>query len=100
MYFTEVSWDIHGPFEFATDEGVEQIQQYLETHTFRSRCIHEETNDWLAHEEIFTCGGKLLDLCDTLEDYPVGDRDILPVILVPDEATSPDEAARDMEEVD
>ena len=100
MYFTEVSWDIHGPFEFATDEGVEQIQLYLETHTFRSRCIHEETNEWLAHVEICTRDGNKMELCDTLEDYPVGDRDILPVILVPDEATSPDEAARDMEEVD
>ena len=85
---------------FAPDEGVEQIQLYLETPTFRSRCIHEETNDSLAHVEIFTCKGKVLDLFDTLEDYPVGDRDILTVILVPDEATSPQEAARDMEEVD
>ena len=50
--------------------------------------------------EILTRCGQPLELYGTLDDYPVGDGDTLTVILVPDEATSPDEAAGDMEEVD
>ena len=85
---------------FAPDEPVEQILQRLEGNTFRSRCVDNKTNAWLAHVEILTSCGQLLELYRTLDDYPVGDGDNLTVILVPDEDTSPDDAVGDMEEVD
>ena len=83
LYFSEVSGDIHGPLHFAPDEPVEQIQQRLEEDTFRSRCVDNKTNAWLAHVEILTSCGQLLELYRTLDDYPVGDGDNLTVILVP-----------------
>ena len=45
LYFCEVSSDIHGPLHFKPDERIEQIQQWLEEDTFRSRCVDEETGD-------------------------------------------------------
>ena len=77
LYFSEVNGDIHGPMYFAPDERVEQIQQWLEEETFRSRCVDEETNEWLAHAEISTSCGMVLDLCRNLYDYPVSDGDTL-----------------------
>ena len=100
LYFSELCGDVHGPLHFAPDEPVEQIQQRLEGDTFRSRCVDNKTNAWLAHVEILTSCGQLLELCSTLDDYPVGNGDTLTVILVPDEDTSPDDAVGDMEEVD
>ena len=68
---------------FRPDEPVEVIQQWLDEETFRSRCVDEETNEWLAHAEISTSCGMVLDLCRNLYDYPVSDGDTLTVILVP-----------------
>ena len=82
LYFSEVTGEIHGPMHFAPDERVEQIQQWLEEETFRSRCVDEETNEWLAHVEIFTSSGMVLHRRN-LYDYPVSDGDTLTVILVP-----------------
>ena len=75
-------------------------QEPRQEETFGSLCVHKKTNDWLAHVQIFTRCGTLLDLCRTMDKYSVRDGDTLTVILVPDEATSPDEAAGDMEEID
>ena len=83
LYFSEVSGDMHGPLHFAPDERVEQIQQWLEEETFRSRCVDEETNDWLAHAEISTSCGMVLDHWRNLDEYPVCDGDTLTLILVP-----------------
>ena len=66
------------------NERVEQIQQWLEEETFRSRCVDEETNEWLAHVEISTSCGMVLDLCRNLDEYPVCDGDTMTVILVPE----------------
>ena len=100
LYFSEVSGDIHGPLHFAPDEPVEQILQRLEGDTSRSCCVDNKTNAWLAHVEILTNCGQLLELYRTLDDYPASDGDNLTVILVPDEDTSSDDAVGDMEEVD
>ena len=85
LYFSEVTGEIHGPMYFAPDERVEQIQQWLEEDTFRSRCVDEETNEWLAHAEISTSCGMVLDHCRNLPDYHpiVCDGDTLTVVLVP-----------------
>ena len=83
LYFSEVTGEIHGPMHFAPDERVEQIQQWLETYTFRSRCVDEETNDWLVHAEISTSCGMVLDHWRNLDEYPVCDGDTLTVIVVP-----------------
>ena len=83
LYFSEVTGEIHGPMHFAADERVEQIQQWLEEETFRSRCVDEETNEWLAHAEISTSCGMVLDLTRTLDEYPVRDGDTLTVFIVP-----------------
>ena len=68
--------------------------------TFRSRCVDEETNEWLAHAEISTSCGMVLIRGHNLNEYPVSDGDTLTVILVPHEDTSPDNAVGDIEEVD
>ena len=39
LYVSEVRGEIHGPLHFAPDERIEQIQQWLEEDTFRSRCV-------------------------------------------------------------
>ena len=83
MYFSEVSGEVHGPMLCAADERVEQIQQWLEEDTFRSRCVDEETNEWLAHVEISTRCGMVLNLTRTLDEYPVRDGDTLTVFIVP-----------------
>ncbi len=82
VHFSEVSGEIHGPIHFKPDERVEQIQQWLDEFTFRSRCVDEETNGWLAHAEISTSCGMVLDECHNLDDYPVCDGDTLTVILL------------------
>ena len=98
LYFSEVTGVIHGPMHFAPDERVEQIQQWLEEDTFRSRCVDEETNEWLAHAEISTSCGMVLDQCRNLDDYPVCDGDTLTVIVVPDDVLSELEADEQTEE--
>ena len=90
LYFSEVSGDIHGPLHFAPDEPVEQIQHRLEAETSRSRCVDEETNEWLAHVEISTSCGIVLDLCHNLDEYPVCHGDTLWVFVVPREPGSED----------
>ena len=69
LYFSELCGDVHGPLHFAPDERVEQIQQWLEEETFRSRCVDEDKLEWLAHVEISTSCGKDLDHCRTLDEY-------------------------------
>ena len=90
LYFSEVTCAIHGPMQFAPDERVQIIHQWLEEETFGSRCVDEETNEWLAHVEISTSCGMVLDLCRNLPDYHpiVSEGDTLTVILVPEEALS------------
>ena len=83
LYFSEVSGKIHGPMHFAPDERVERIQQWLDEETFGSRCVDEDTNEWLAHVEISTSCGMVLDESHNLDEYPVSDGDTLTVILVP-----------------
>ena len=83
LYFSEVSGCIHGPLHFAPDERVEKIQQWLEEETFHSRCVDEETNEWLAHVEISTSCGVVLDECRNLDEYPVCHGDTLTVFVVP-----------------
>ena len=68
---------------FKPDERIEKIQQWLEEDTFRSRCVDEETHDWLAHVEISTSCGVVLDTCHYLDEYPVCGGDTLTVVLVP-----------------
>jgi len=71
--------------QFAPDERVQIIHQWLEEDTFGSRCVDEETNEWLAHVEISTSCGMVLDESHlfNLDEYPVSDGDTLTVILVP-----------------
>ena len=83
LYFSEVNAEMHGPMHVARDEQVEHIQAWLEEKTFRSRCFDEETNERLAHVEISTSSGRVLDQCRNLYNYPVSDGDTLTVILVP-----------------
>ena len=64
---------MHGPFFFAPDQRVEQIHQWLEEYTFYSRCINEETNQWLARVKISTSSGIILHHCSYLTDCPVTD---------------------------
>ena len=73
---------MHGPMHFRPDESVEVIQQWLDEETFRSRCVDEETNEWLAHAEISTSCGMVLTEGHNLNEYPVSDEGILTVILV------------------
>ena len=73
---------MHGPMYFRPDEPVEVIQQWLDEETFRSRCVDEETNEWLAHAEISTSCGMVLTEGHNLNEYPVSDECILTVILV------------------
>ena len=82
LYFSEVSGEVHGPMLWGSDQRVEEIQQWLEEETFESRCVDEETNDWLAHVEISTSCGMVLDLTRTLDEYPVRDGDTLTVFIV------------------
>ena len=83
LYFYEVNGEIHGPMHVARDEQVEQIQAWLEEKTFRSRCFDEETNERLAHVQMSTSSGRVLDQCRNLGNYRLSDGDILTVILVP-----------------
>ena len=83
LYFSEVNGEIHGPMHVARDEQVEHIQAWLEEKTFRSRCFDEETNEWLAHVEISTSSGRVLDQWRNLDDYLLRDGGTLTVILVP-----------------
>ena len=73
---------MHGPMHFRPDESVEVIQQWLDGETFRSRCVDEVTNEWLAHAEISTSCGMALTEGHNLNEYPVSDGCILTVILV------------------
>ena len=98
LYFSEVTGVIHGPMHFAQDERAEQIQQWLEEETFRSRCVDEETNAWLAHVEISTSCGVVLYETRNLDDYPVCDGDTLTVIVVPADDLSELEAEEQAEE--
>ena len=66
---------------FAPDERVEQIQHWLEEQTFRSRCVDEDTNEWLAHATLSTSHGEVLDKRSRLNERSVHDGDILLVIL-------------------
>ena len=73
---------MHGPIHFSSHESVEVIQQWLDEETFRSRCVDEETNEWLAHAEISTSCGMVLTEGHNLNEYPVSNEGILTVILV------------------
>ena len=84
LYFSEVTGEVHGALYIAPDERVEQIQQWLEEETFGSRCVDEETNEWLAHVEISTSCGVVLDERRTLDEYPVCHGDTLTVFVVPE----------------
>ena len=63
---------------------MEETQQWLEEETFHSRCVDEETNEWLAHVEISTSCGEVLDERRTLDEYPLCDGDTLTVVVVPE----------------
>ena len=74
----------------AAPTSKEEIQLRLEEETSRSRCLNEETNEWLARAEISTSSGMDLEIWETeklrrrrLDEYPVIDGETLPVILVP-----------------
>ena len=82
LYFSNVAGLIHGHLYCAANERVEQIKQRLESDTFRSRCVDEETHKWLAHVEIATSSGEVLQGCCNLYEYEVSDGDTLTVILV------------------
>ena len=82
LYFSEVNGNMHGPMFFTPDEPVEVIQQWLDEETFRSHCVDETTNTWVAHAEISTSCGLVLTEFRNLNEYPVSDEDILTVILV------------------
>ena len=86
LYFSEISGEVRSPMLFNVDERVEQIQQWLEENTFKSRCVAEDVCDWLSHVEISTSCGVVLDECRTLDEYPVAHGDTLTVVIVPDSA--------------
>ena len=83
LYFSEITGEIHGPMPFAPNERVEKIQQWLEEETFSDRCYDQEANKWLAHVEILTSCGMVLDECSCLDECPVCDGATLTVILMP-----------------
>ena len=82
LYFSEASGEIHGPIEFAPDEQVEQMLPRLEEFTFRSRCVDNKANQWLAHAEISTSSGIILNHGRYLNEYPVCNGDTLTVVVV------------------
>ena len=88
LYFSEVSGEVHGPMLWAAHERVEQIQQWLEEEMFRFLCVDEETNQWLAHVELSTESGIVLDFTRTLDEYHVVDGDTLYVVVIPWTSTS------------
>ena len=90
LHFSEISGDLHGPLTCAPDTRVEKIQQWLETGPLKSCCVDDEAHEWLAHVEISTTCGKVLDEWNTLDQYPVGDGDTLWVFVVPREPGSED----------
>ena len=81
LYFSEITGEIHGPMSFAPNERVEKIQQWLEGETFSDRCCDHEANKWLAHVEILTSCGMVLDECSYLDECPVCNGATLTVIL-------------------
>ena len=81
LYFSEVTGETHDPMHFSPDEWVQQIQWRLQEETFRSRCVDEVTNNRMAHVELLTTCGTVLDPCRNLDEYPVCDGDILTVIV-------------------
>ena len=84
LHVRDVSGEVHGPLVFGVEERVERIQQWLEEETFRSLCVDEETNQWLARVEISTESGIVLDETRTLDEYHVVDGDKLYVVVIPD----------------
>ena len=84
LYFAAVGGEVHGPLHRRPDERVEQIQQWLEEETFRSLCVDEATNAWLARVEISTSCGVVLCQTRNLDDYPIRDGDTLTVVIVPE----------------
>ena len=64
-------------------ERMEQLSQWLEEETFRDRCFEEETNERLAHVEILTSCGMVIDHCRYHDELPVRDGDTLHVVVVP-----------------
>ncbi len=89
LHVRDVSGEVHGPLVFGVEERVEQIQQWLEEETFRSLCVDEETNQWLARVEISTESGIVLDETRTLDEYHVVDGDTLYVVVIPWTSRSP-----------
>ena len=83
LHFSEVSGDLHGPLTCVPGTRVEKIQQWLETVPLKSCCVDKETHEWLAHVEISTSCGKLLDLWRNLDEYPVCHGETLTVLVVP-----------------
>ena len=53
----------------------------LEEETFSDRCYDHEANKWLAHVEILTSCGMVLDECSYLDECPVCNGATLTVIL-------------------
>ena len=82
LYFSELAGQIHGPMQFAADELVEQVQQWLEQEACRSRCVDEETKKRLAHAQISTSSGDVLETCRHLYEYAVSNNETLSVILM------------------
>ncbi len=93
LYFAEVGGEVHGPMQFAPGARLEWIQQWLEEETFRSLCVDEATNAWLARVEISTSCGVVLCQTRNLDDYPIRDGDTLTVVVVPDDPEESQEAA-------
>mgnify|MGYP003323222383 CR=1 FL=1 len=63
---------------------MEQIEQWLEEETFKSRCVADEwPRAWTARVEITTQCGIVLDETRTLDEYPVQDGDTLYVTILP-----------------
>ena len=86
LYFSDFAGETYGPYVVAADEQVDQIQRRLEDGTFKSRCVDEETNKCVAHVQISTSRGIVLEGHLTLFEYAVHDGDTLTVIMVPGDA--------------
>ena len=57
-----------GTWRKMTDGGASPApEQWLEEETFRFRCVHDETNKWLAHAEILTTCSMVLDIWEPKE---------------------------------
>ena len=83
LSFSEVNGDIHGPMNFRKDERVCFMQQWLHENPFKSRCIDENTNQYVANVEISTTCGTMLNVMCNLSQYRVSDGDTLPVFVRP-----------------